>query len=401
MSVNEVGLYAYLTLLASLFMIPLNSGAGIIINSYYFTSGIKHRKELFFHTYSIELSLKIFSFFFLLLFSEFFMELVVNDPTDTIIEIFRLIALAMIFSSIKPLLFQILTIEKKAKDFFIVSIIDVFITVVLTVFFLHVLHYGIKGYVLSVLTASILMFFFNFYIMKKNISIHFKFRWLKIIYNKGIKHFAANLMENFYNIFDTYLVQKYLGMYQVGLYTHAKQYITKFSALDKSIIQAYQVEYMLMLKKSNHFNNIKTSALWLSFVFLIGIGVLFFSETIIALLTHNKFTESAYIVKFLYIVAFLRFNQVQYNQQLFFFKKPSVFVNISFIVNFLTIIMLIASVLLIERKIEYILFIIVANAFLKNILMKLYAIKNYRIFDKSEIVFWIYFVSYLLIWRVL
>ena len=49
LSVEDIGVIAYLMLLSGLIIIPVNTGSGLLISAYYFTISEEDRKELFFH----------------------------------------------------------------------------------------------------------------------------------------------------------------------------------------------------------------------------------------------------------------------------------------------------------------------------------------------------------------
>ena len=282
---------------------------------------------------------------------------------------------------------NILVIKQESKRFFSFNIFEVVLTVVLTVVLVSIMELGIFGYSLSLLFVPLIMFGLN--IMIANIySTNTK--WMKVI-----KVFYGNIIENFLNFYEAYVIQATTGIKQVALYTHSKQYLSSINMLDKSFFQAYAVDYLKML--NGEYLTLKIFRImfyWYTFILFIGVCIVYLGDDAISFLTHGKLTESAKYLAILYISIFFKSNQQQYNFQLLFNK---VFIFITTIANLLIIICLSWVLITYKNDINTILYVFIIGFVLKNIMVKVYAIYNYRLIDISELLFWVSLIIYLII----
>ena len=398
LSVKEIGTIAYLMLISGLIMVPINTGSGLIINAYYFTSSDKQRKELFFHLYFIELLLKIVLFFCSVLLSYKYLYLLIDDYQEYYLELFYILAASFIFtSSNKSILNNFFVVREESRQFFYFNFFEIVITIVFTIAFLYFFQLGILGYSIVFFIVPFIMFIINIYIIKKHLVIGLNKYWISIIYNKGIKLFYGNLIENFLNFYENYVIQAAIGIYQVGLYTHSKQYLASINILDKSFFQAYSVNYLMMLYGDGKLNIFKVTLFWYSLILFIGIFIVYFSGDVISQLTHDKFTESSKYLAILYIFIFFKSNLQQYSYQLIYYKRNELFIFFTSLTNGFVIVLLMIFLLQKSTNIEYILYIYVFGFIIKNFMIKIYSIRKYKLIDVSEVLFWISLAIYLII----
>lgn len=395
LSLEEIGVFAFLSLLASALMTPLSTSANLMINSYYFTSSTKQRKELFYHLYLFEVLLKIVSFILILIVGSTLLEGVMKEYDEDYLTIFYILVLSRVFSSTRPILYHFFTVRKESVRFFYANIIEILLLIILTFFYLYFLDFGLLGYVLSVLSASFLMFLIDINVIRKYIDFRYRKRWFIVIYKKGIRLFYANLIENFQNFYDSYLVQQALSMSLLGLYSHAKQYVTKFSMIDKAFFQSYSVDYMMMLKGKERLNIFKVTLAWYGFLLFVGICIIYLADDVIGFLTHDKLTKSAEYLAIFYILVFFRSNQQQYSYQILYNKQNEIFVRLATMANIVSFAVLTIGVIVLEFGIIFIIFSFVLNVVLRNIFIKSYAIYKYRNIDISELFFLISLFLYL------
>lgn len=397
LSVEEIGLFTFLTLIATMIMTPLNTAANLIINAYYFSSTNLQRKKLFFHLYLYELLLKLFVFCGLLLFGGFFLKLVIDEYKNDYYLLLSILSSGLIFTATRPILYHFLTVRKESKRFFWFNILEIMLLIIATAFFLSYMEMGLFGYVYATLTSSFVMFLIDINTIRKYWQWGYSKQYALLIYKKGIRLFYANIIETFVNFYDSFVVQKALDFYQLGIYSHAKQYVTKFGALDKAFFQAYSVSYMKMLRGEESLNIFKITLFWYSFLLFAGIMIIYFGEATVSLLTHDKMTESAKYIAFFYILVFFRSNQQQYSYQILYNKENGIFTFLSTSANILSLIILFMGVFVYNLDINFIVFSFVLNVILKNTFIKLYAIYKYKNVDISENIFLIFLILYLII----
>jgi O-antigen/teichoic acid export membrane protein len=397
LSVSEIGLFALMSLLSQVMMAPLNTGANLIINAYYFSLTESKKRELFSHLYLIEIGLKILSFILVLFLGDVLLKVLVEDYNEELIIIFYLLTSSIIFSCTKPLLDHFFTVRKESTWYVYFNVADIVILILCTFACLHIFELGLKGYALAILLSAALMFIINVKIISRYTNLMLKKRWLVLIYLKGIRLFYANLFENIVNFYDSFIVQKTLSLQDLGLYSHGKQYAVKLGMLDKAFFQSYSVSYLKMLNEEAELKVFKVSLFWYGFLLLLGVGLVVLSDNVIALLTHDKLTASAEYLCIFYISVFFRSNQMPYNLMLLHKKKTEVFVSLAVLSNLIGASILTLGVFFFGLGIHFVVLCFVLNSVLKNIAIKGYAFYLYRAVDESEVVFWVALASYVLV----
>lgn len=394
LSVSEIGIFAFITMLANLIISPISTGGSLVINSYYFNIIPKRRRSLFSHLYLFEILLKVFMFIISITTASVFLEYLFNDFQSEYQDYFIFSCLNIVLASTRYLYYHLLVVQKNSSKFFLITVTEIFLNISFVYIFLGPLGFGLKGYFLGLCLSTFIMLIIELVNVKG--MFHFKLEkvWIRIIWNKGIKLFYGGVLENILSFYESFLVQKSLSAYSLGLYTHAKKYITSFGIIDKSFYQSYSVDYLEALKNRAKSNHNTSLFYWYLFVLLVGISAIFLSKDVINFLTHNKMGDSSKILIIFFFSIFFRSNQQQYNYQLIFHKKNAAFVNISMLVNIICFIILTFIVFQSHMSLEVVAWVFVLNSFLKNMLIKCFAISLFKKVDISEFYFWISLLIY-------
>lgn len=397
LTVPEIGAFALLSLIAHGLMIPLNVGGNLMINSYYFSINESQKKELFSHLYVFEIVLKLLCFCFILLIGEYLVKGIMKDYEDDFLVVFYLLSASIIFSSTRSILNHFFTVRRESKRYFLYNFLDIVLLLICSIIFLHYLGLGLIGYAAANFLSIFLFFLLNVNVMRRYTSFKYKKRWFTIIYLKGIRLFYANVVENLLNLYDSFIVQKTLTLGDLGLYSHSKQYVVKLGVLDKAFFQSYSVSYLKMLKGEEETDIFKISLFWYSFLLFLGLFIVYLADDLIALLTHDKLTESATYLAMLYTLIFFRSNQMAYSYQILFHKENELFVKLATVANVVGMIILTLGVFLFDLGLNFIVWTFVLNVVLKNIAIKVYALFKYKRVDISEAFFWLSLFIYLII----
>jgi O-antigen/teichoic acid export membrane protein len=403
LSVEQIGVYAYIALLSSFLMIPLSSGGQAIVASHYFTSDKNERKKMFFHIYVVEIIIKILLFIIVVFFGEQFLKIAFHEYKNEYINYLLIYSASLIFSATKPILYYFFTVERKAGIFFFYNTIEVILNLFFITLFFYFLELGLIGYFLSALFTSFIIFLLDVYTMSKNFIIGFDRQWVGTIYHKGFKLFYVNLLEQFLNLYDSYIVQRFLNLNHLGVYSHAKQYIGNFSMVDNAFFYSYLPSYMRMLNKEEKIDTFKIMLAWYCFLLCLGICIIFFAKDVIGYLTHGKLTQSAELVPLLFVLIFFKSNQRQYSSQLLYYKRNKEYANLSVFANILGFLILTIGVFVYDSGLYFIVFSYILNVVLRNIFIKSYAIYKYRHVDISELFFIVSLAIYIFLliitWR--
>ena len=121
-----------------------------------------------------------------------------------------------------PLL--ILRSENKAIPFISFSFFNVLSTMLLNIYFVVKMQYGVEGVFLSNIISSSIVLFFSLPIILKNLSLtKFEFQILKKILHFGLPFLPAGFFTMIMELSDRYLVGAMMGIEDVGLYSAGKK----------------------------------------------------------------------------------------------------------------------------------------------------------------------------------
>ena len=354
------------------------------------------RNKLISHLYVFEIILKLLCFCLVLLIGEVLVKGIVEDYEDDFLVVFYILSASVIFSSTRPMLNHFFTVRRESKRYFLYNLLDIVLLLLCSIVFLHYLGLGLIGYAAAIFLSVFLFFLLDVNVIRRYASFKYKKRWLTIIYAKGIRLFYANLVENLLNFYDSFIVQKTLTLVDLGLYSHAKQYLGKLGMLDKAFFQSYSVGYLKMLKGEEEIDVFKISLFWYSFLLLLGLCIVYLADDVIAILTHDKLTESAKYLAILYTLIFFRSNQMAYSYQILFHKENELFVKLATVANIVGMTILTLGVFLFDLGLNFIVWWVVLNVVLKNTAIKGYALCKYKKADISEVFFCVSLVIYLI-----
>ena len=141
-------------------------------------------------------------------------------------------------------------------------------------------------------------------------------------------------------LMERLLIQKFIGVYALGIYNHAQLYQSALKSLTSSLTNSVTAETLQAFSKNREKTNTSNELhdkfnVWLSFLFTTGLGFVFFGDEIISFLTHGKFTEAAMYLPFWILLIFSITYGITFAQFLMSQKK----------MNFLMLSQLIPSIL--------------------------------------------------------
>ena len=121
-----------------------------------------------------------------------------------------------------PLL--ILRSENKAIPFISFSLFNVLSTMLLNIYFVIKMEYGVEGVFLSNIISSLIVLIFSLPIIYKNLSIRtFEFKILKRVLHFGLPFLPAGFFTMIMELSDRYLVGSMMSIEDVGLYSAGKK----------------------------------------------------------------------------------------------------------------------------------------------------------------------------------
>ncbi len=144
------------------------------------------------------------------------------------------------------------------------------------------------------------------WILKPYLRGRLNAKWLSEIAGVGIASLLSTMAEKIQTVVERAVVSKYVGIDQLGIYSHSQQYRTLVSAGAKSV--SYSVWPISLDEARDEAGTFpRTTKAWeLTALFVTIAGVLFstLGEHVIGVLTHGKFS-SAYILAALWMAYIL------------------------------------------------------------------------------------------------
>ena len=166
-----------------------------------------------------------------------------------------------------PLL--ILRSENKAIPFISFSLFNVLSTMLLNIYFVVKMGYGVEGVFLSNIISSLIVLFFSLPIIYKNLSIKvFEFKILKKVLHFGLPFLPAGFFTMIMELSDRYLVGLMMGIEDVGLYSAGK----KLGMLGLTVVMGFNMGWTPYFLKRGQSNGAKREFSNIATFFIGGLG---------------------------------------------------------------------------------------------------------------------------------
>ena len=292
---EELGVFALITGLLFI-LLPL-SDSGIDIN--FQTNYYKRKdKEIFvFNILFYRFTLTIFWITFFFLIYHFFSDYFLQDNKYFLYFLFILGSYFFTFSNITFI--QVFVLNKNPKKIAFIDTLKIISNLLLMFLLFEFYNLKILALLISLLITNFLINIIELIFLKK----YFKFRVKKKLYfynlKFGLKTISMQLfgMSSFY--LERIIVNFFYGIYQLGIYYHARTYYQFMAQGIKSITLVYNPNYLKLAeisgnKKFKYLLSLNKHLL--SIVLIFGIAFVLISEHLISYLTHDKFTEAHSIV---------------------------------------------------------------------------------------------------------
>ncbi len=211
---------------------------------------------------------------------------------------------------------QLLIAQKKAYYFSISSILHVCTNALLTYYFIKFYSYtflaGIYGLTFANILAmsSVVLFNYDLFIFKLS------FKKLKKAIIFGIPEVPKLIIDLLYSSFDKTMLANYKGISEIGYYDFGSRFASILKIFNDAIGKSFSPYFLENIDKISARENILDFFYKIIFFLgLIGIGISYFSEEALIVLTTKDFYVAKYLVPFLisyYLFGVL--NQLASNQ---------------------------------------------------------------------------------------
>ncbi len=380
LELEDFGYFYSCSLISLIFGVMTTFGSSVSISKYFHNHTIEEKKTFLsttiFFNMTISLVISILVFVFWEDFTSLFLKNVVGatDFQKAVIVFSIFIYGSQLFTS------EVLTIEKKAINFFyfssISSITTLFVIITMIIFSnqtVDILFYSL--FIANVLTFIYSMNILRFYLCKLPNVNTFK----KII--SEFKIIISNIIENLSSFIEGSLIVNNLGLDKFALFTHSKNY-EKF--LNNTCTAVSRSIWSDELKNFKEKKKMILSYDAINFINLICLfGGIFFATIgfdLISLISNNKFSEASYLVSVLFLVGLFKNTNIPYTIIIHTMGKSSDIANQLYVLKISLILVLFLSI-----KSLGIYGLLLAYV-ISTILAKIYIIKIARKYINIEII---------------
>jgi O-antigen/teichoic acid export membrane protein len=237
---------------------------------------------------------------------------------------FRVSLVTTLFVSLSFFPFVILRITEKSKQFGIYSVFNFALTSVISIFMLSVLKYKVLGVLYGGLISALIMGVFWIIWMYKRIKININIGKIKSEIYYSIPNLPINILEAIGNNFDQYLLEKYLGLKQLGYYSIGNRFGTYFNQLNSSLKTAWFPMTYKMLSQKKDFKSVLPS-LSLFYFYVLTIFALSSSlllREVILLFAREKYIDAYQFVPLFILIYLIRNFGTAWGRGLDLVKKP-------------------------------------------------------------------------------
>ena len=150
---------------------------------------------------------------------------------------FRIILFTTLFSSLSYFPFVILRITEKSKIYGIVSVFSFLLTAFINIILLSVFQLKVLGILYGNLISTCILGIFWIIWMRNKIKLNFNIPSIKAELLYSLPSLPINILESIGNNFDRYILEKYLGLRQLGFYNIGNRFGTYFNQI-KNVVSS-------------------------------------------------------------------------------------------------------------------------------------------------------------------
>lgn len=256
-------------------MIITNFGVNWVIRAKYYSFSDQYDKNSYLST--IFLVVFIPRVFLLIFFNYFAIDIfpiIFKSWNILHNELFRIQLLIFLFGFSNEIFFALYVMGKKSKNYSIVYLIQYFITIFISLFYLVYIKKGIISLFYGELVGVFFFQLISFYLFRENIVFQFNRNVVKDIFKIGIPAMPKSLFENVQMNIDKYILQMYLPISELGLFSKSQFLYNGFSGLNKAFSNAYSPDYIKNITEKK--TDTTTNMVMLYWLFLIS-SILVFS----------------------------------------------------------------------------------------------------------------------------
>ena len=329
LDLKDFGVVAIITVFSGL-IVPLSSiGVAWVLSGNYYKINAEKRGELVFNMLLSGVALRTFWLIVFAIVGHGFLDKVIKSYEDVFLSFFYLLLVAEWFNSIWELVSYVIVLQKKSKIHALLTLTKLLSRLIVLIICLVVFGLKAISLVYAYLGSALAGFIFSIVYIRKYLVIKIRMRWIKEIAKVGIPTIPLKLFEVISNSIGRFFVERWIGLSQLGIYSHSLDYRKMFILAHRAFAQSYSPEVLAVFSGQSTVKIETVRSIlrrWFGILAIAGVGIALFSKDVINILTHGKFTQAAPLVSLWFILIVIYAFGVPYTQFLLVNKKNKLIV---------------------------------------------------------------------------
>jgi O-antigen/teichoic acid export membrane protein len=281
------------------------AGAVWVIGGNYFNATETERRAMLFNVLVIELLLRSSLILLLFVIAEPVLRWLVADYRPEYIHYLNLVLAASLAGSLWPTISFLMTVKSRPQSLALFSLVQTFTSALTTVVCLAVLGLGVESLFLAMLVAACISLVMELLYVFRFVDFSIERKWLREVMRAGFLSAPGGLVELVSNMVDKIAIERWAGLGTLGLYSHSQNYQAIFKMLTSAFSRALTTDSLKIYSQGLDPAPLERKlSVWYAMLAVLGVGVALFSDDLISLLTHGKFTGSAPLVLIWYLLVF-------------------------------------------------------------------------------------------------
>jgi len=214
-------------------------------------------------------------------------------------EIIRLSFLSGCINYFITYISLLLTAQKRSSAFVAVTISRVLINTGFSFYFIFMDSLTYMARIYAIILTQMIMVPVLFFLIRDLVGIRFSLSGLKKSLQYSYPLIPRQIIGLTYKSFDKILLNKFTGLNSVGFYSMGVQFATSIKMIMDSIGKVYTPFFLINAKENTQDSKNKIVTRYYELAFLLmfcGLGIIYFSEELIKLLTTKEFYPAMYVV---------------------------------------------------------------------------------------------------------
>ena len=321
---KDFGIVGIITVFSGL-ILPLSAiGTGWVIGGNYYKLNSKDQGELIFNALIVEVAIRTLCIIVFAITGTYLLPILIKSYERVFLLYFWLFLAAEWLNATWEIVSYTIVLQKKSVIFACLEITQILTSVLVLIICLAGLHLKTISLVLSNLGNSIAGFLFSAIYIRKYLLPRLRRRWIKEAFRLSLPLVPVNLMNIVSSSLDRFCIERFIGLTQLGIYTHSLSYKNMFMMSTRAFSKTASPDMLEGMTTNDHSKLDYTKKYlkgWFGLLAVTGAGVSLFSHEIIKILTHGKFTSAAPLVSLWFIILLIYSFGLPYNQFLFIRKK--------------------------------------------------------------------------------